>query len=129
MKLRVTKPIAILAALLALCSPFACAPSGGSISSSAGESVQSTSESVTTLPDIDHEDVTLSDVEYERPDISGMEAALDDLARGIKQGKDAAEMIASYEAIQQQYAHADSMLSLMYLFYAFDVTNEQYRDE
>lgn len=132
MKKRVTKSIAIFTALLSLAAllfAVACAPSGGSISSSAGESVQSATESVTTLPDIDHEDVTLSDVEYERPDISGMQAALDDLARGVKQGKDAAEMIASYEAIQQQYAHADSMLSLMYLFYAFDVTNEQYRDE
>ena len=66
---------------------------------------------------------------YVRPDIDGMYAAMDDLQDGIKRGKNAEDMIAAYQALQEQYSHADSMLSLIYLLYAFDVTDSANRDE
>ena len=129
MMIRVTKQIAIMIALVTCISLLGCAQKGDTIASSAGGSTQSTTIPVTTLPDIKHDDVTLADMKYERPDIEGMDAALSDLQDGIKQGKDAQEMIASYKEIQAQYSHADSMLSLAYLLYAFDVTNDSYTQE
>ena len=129
MKKRVTKQMLLSAALAAMFFLSACAVGGGSITSSAGGSGQSVTQSAPVLPDITHEDVTLSDMKYERPDIDGMLAAMDDLQKGIDKGKNAEELIAAYQAIQEQYSHADSMLSLAYLLYAFDVTNNTYRDE
>ena len=62
--------------------------------------------------------------------IDGMVAAMDDLQSGIQDGKDPPRRwSAAYQALQAQYSHADSMLSLAYLLYAFDVTNTQGRDE
>ncbi len=75
------------------------------------------------------EDVSFSEMVYERPDIDGMEAQLDDLKNGIVASKPAPDLISAYRSLQDQYAHADSMLSLAYLLYAFDVTKSYYRDE
>lgn len=117
------------AALAAVFFLSACAAGDGSITSSAGGSTQNVTQNAPVLPDITHENVTLADMKYERPDIDGMLAAMDDLQKGIDKGKDAEGLIADYQAIQDQYSHADSMLSLAYLLYAFDVTNTTYRDE
>ncbi len=76
-----------------------------------------------------HGDITLSDMVYARPDIDGMQAAMDDLESGIAAGRPADEMIASYETLQGLYEHADCMCSLAYLLYAFNVTDGYYRDE
>lgn len=75
------------------------------------------------------EDVSFSEMVYERPDIDSMEAQLDDLKNGIVASKPAPDLISAYRSLQDQYAHADSMLSLSYLLYAFDVTKSYYRDE
>ena len=117
------------AALAAVFFLSACAVGGGSVTSSAGGSTQSVTRNAPVLPDITHENVTLADMKYARPDIDGMLAAMDDLQKGIDKGKDAEGLIADYQAMQDQYSHADSMLSLAYLLYAFDVTNTTYRDE
>ena len=117
------------AALAAVFFLSACAAGDGAITSSAGGTVAPATYEEPALPDISHEDVTLAAMTYERPDIDGMFAAMEDLQSGIKRGKDAEEMIASYQALQAQYSHADSMLSLVYLLYAFDVTDDFYRDE
>ena len=129
MKLRVTKLIALLLALIVCVSLFSCAEKSGSITSSVGGSTQEAPVPVTALPDIEHDDVTLADMKYERPDIDGMKAALETLQDGIEQGRDAQELITAYQAIQQQYSHADSMLSLAYLLYAFDVTDDSNKEE
>lgn len=129
MKKRVTKQILLFAALAAVFLLSACAVGDGSITSSAGGSVSNVTQSAPVLPDIAHENVTLSDMKYARPDIDGMRAAMDDLQTGIDKSKDAEGLIADYQTIQEQYSHADSMLSLAYLLYAFDVTNTTYRDE
>lgn len=71
-------------------------------------------QSAPVLPDITHENVTLSDMKYACPDIDGMRAAMDDLQTGIDKSKDAEGLIADYQTIQEQYSHADSMLSLAY---------------
>lgn len=81
------------------------------------------------MPTSVHENVSLSDMVYERPAIEDMRAALDDLDRGLRNGKSPDELIATYEVLRRQYDHADSMLSLVYLLYAFDVTDSYYRDE
>ena len=125
----VTKRMLLSAVLAAVFFLSACGMGGGSISSSAGGAAQEATYNEPALPDIAHENVTLADMVYERPDIDGMVAAMEDLQSGIKDGKDAKEMIAAYQALQAQYSHADSMLSLAYLLYAFDVTNTQGRDE
>ena len=129
MKKRVTKQMVFSVALAALFLLSACAVGDGAITSSAGGNTQGVTQNAPVLPDITHEVVTLSDMTYARPDIDGMLAAMDDLQAGIDKGKDAEQMIADYQAIQEQYSHADSMLSLAYLLYAFDVTNTTYRDE
>ena len=128
-KINVTKKAMLSAALAAVFFLCACGIGSDSITSSAGGTAPKATYNVPALPDITHEDVTLADMTYERPDIDGMTAAMDDLQDGIRQGKDAAEMIASYQTLQAQYSHADSMLSLVYLLYAFDVTDDFYRDE
>lgn len=117
---------AVLAALFFL---SACGMGSDSITSSAGGGSQTATYNVPVIPDISHENVTLSDMTYVRPDIEGMYAAMDDLKEGIKRGKNAENMIAAYQALQEQYSHADSMLSLVYLLYAFDVTSTANRDE
>jgi len=117
------------AALAAIFFLSACGTGSGSITSSAGGGTQTATYNAPVLPDISHEDVTLSDMTYVRPDIDGMYAAMDDLQNGIKRGKNAEDMIAVYQTLQEQYSHADSMLSLIYLLYAFDVTNTNNRDE
>ncbi|MBA4347733.1 MAG: hypothetical protein C0413_02660 [Clostridiales bacterium] len=66
---------------------------------------------------------------YIRPDIEQMRVAMDDLKSGIKRDKDAEQLLDDYKTLQEQYSHADSMLSLIYLLYAFDVTNQGNRDE
>ncbi len=129
MKKYVTKKIIVSTAIAAVFFLSACGMGNDSITSSSSGAAPSTTYNVPVLPDITHDDVTLADMTYERPDIAGMQAAMEDLQDGIKQGKDAAEMIASYQTLQEQYSHADSMLSLVYLLYAFDVTDDFYREE
>lgn len=83
----------------------------------------------TLIPSNAHADVTFAQMVYERPDLDGMRAQLEDLKDGIQSGEPAQSMISAYRALQKQYAHADCMLSLAYLLYAFDVTQSYYRDE
>ena len=96
-------------------------------------SASTTPDSITSQSDYEasenHGDVTFTDMVYERPDIDAMRAQMDDLLDGIDRGKPAEEMIAAYETLRNEYAHADSMLSLAYLLYAFDVTEPYYRNE
>jgi hypothetical protein len=66
---------------------------------------------------------------YERPDIDGLSARIDDLFDEIDGKKPAPELIAAYETLREEYAHADSMVSLAYLLYAFDVTEPYYKNE
>ncbi len=66
---------------------------------------------------------------YKRPDIDAIQSAIDTLENDIDAKKPAQELIQSYQAVQAQYSHADSMLSLIYLQYAFDVTNSKNREE
>lgn len=119
----------LFGALAVLMFVAACATGNTAISSSVGGSVSSQTYSAPVLSDIEHKNVTLLDMTYARPDIERMRASMEDLQSGISDGKDAEEMIAIYQALQQQYSHADSMLSLVYLLYAFDVTVDFYRDE
>jgi len=66
---------------------------------------------------------------YQRPDIEGMQAQMDTLKSDVENGKPVQMLITDYRALQKQYSHADSMLSLAYLLYATDVTQSYYRDE
>ncbi len=75
------------------------------------------------------ENVSFSDMEYERPDIDRMRAEMDDLLYGVDVGRPADEMVEAYEKLQDEYAHADSMMSLAYLMYAFEVTEPYYKNE
>lgn len=153
MKQRVTKWIAALCAAVLALSVFGCALGsdtvvssayggvGVSVSGETGSAVpeetdsaglvqpESVSPEPPLLPSNLHTDVTFSEMVYERPDIEGMQAQLDDLKDGILRGEPAPEMISAYRSLQERYAHADSMLSLAYLLYAFDVTQTFYRDE
>ena len=66
---------------------------------------------------------------YQRPDLDEIRAKISDLESDISHGKSAEELFSAYEAIQADYAHADSMLSLSYLLYALDVTESFYQKE
>ncbi len=129
MKQRVTKRALLCAALAVIFLLSACFGGSDSVVSSVNNTQSTATYSAPVRPDITHEDVTVSQMQYQRPDIDGMRAAIDDLQAGIKDGKDAEELFAAYQVIQEQYSHADSMLSLIYLFYAFDVTHEGNREE
>lgn len=76
-----------------------------------------------------HENVSLSDLEYVRPDMESLRAQMDDLLRGVEICKPASEMVADYETIRAAFSHAQSMSSLAYLLYAFDVTEPFYKTE
>lgn len=101
------------------------------VETTAGDTTQATGGSFQSslLSSKAHEDVSFSQMIYERPDIESMQAQMDELMDGIQSGKPAQTMVTSYRALQKQYAHADSMLSLAYLLYALDVTQSYYRDE
>ena len=128
MKKNVTKIKLLSGALAALFFLTACSGGDAVIHSSAGSSSDQATFDTTYSSEKVHEDVTLSDMVFSYPDIDGMRAAMDDLQSGVESGKPAEDMIAAYEALQEQYSHADSMLSLCYLLYAFDVTDATYRD-
>ncbi len=123
---KVTAFIAVAAAFIFLSTSFGCF-------SSESDRVILTAPDVTYAPAspviTGHQDITLPEMTYERPDIADMRAALEDLERGLKNGKPSEELITAYEQLRLQYDHADSMLSLVYLLYAFDVTDFYYRDE
>lgn len=117
------------AALAVIILLSACSGGGDSVVSSVSNAKPAATYNIPVRPDITHRDVTISDMAYERPDIDGIRAAISDLQAQIKRGGNAEELFAVYQQIQKQYSHADSMLSLIYLLYAFDVTNEANRNE
>ena len=128
MKKNVTEIKLLSGVLSVLFFLVACSGGDSVIHSSAGTSNDQATYDTTYTTEKAHEDVTLSDMVFSYPDIDGMRAAMEDLQSGVESGKPAEDMIAAYEALQEQYSHADSMLSLCYLLYAFDVTNASYRD-
>jgi M3 family oligoendopeptidase len=144
MKKSVTKWIAVLCAALLTLGTFGCAGGSDSVVSSAYAGVDSGNDSAqptataepsygtfqsNLLPSTAHADVTFAQMAYERPDIEGMQAQMNTLKDDVQSGKPVQMLITAYRALQTQYAHADSMLSLAYLLYATDVTQSYYRDE
>lgn len=129
MKEHVTKTIALLTILAMVFSLFACSGGSDTIRSSKVSSQEPVTTSAPETASTRHENVTVSDMVYERPDLEQIRAKIDDLESDISRGKPAEELFASYEAIQADYAHADSMLSLSYLLYALDVTEAYYQNE
>jgi hypothetical protein len=129
MKKNVTKLFLWILVVILSISLFGC----GGVPDTVRSSVDTTPENVTMIQqnyaDKRHSDVAFSEMTYERPDIEGIRAQIDDLLDGIDRGTPVEEMIAAYETLREEYAHADSMLSLAYLLYAFDVTETYYRDE
>ncbi len=130
MKKNVTKLLLwILITVLSATVCFACDEAPDTVRSSVGETPQNVTSNSEYDRKSNRDDVTFTEMTYERPDIDGMRAQMDDLRDGIDRGKPADEMIAAYETLRAEYAHADSMLSLAYLLYAFDVTEPYYRNE
>jgi len=144
MKKSVTKWIAALCAALLTFGAFGCTGGSDSVVSSAytgadsgnGAALPTATAEPTygtfqsnLLPDKAHADVTFAQMTYQRPDIEGMQAQMDTLKSDVENGKPVQMLITDYRALQKQYSHADSMLSLAYLLYATDVTQSYYRDE
>mgnify|MGYP000849578072 FL=1 len=129
MKDHVTKPIALFTILAMVFSLFACSSGSKTIRSTSSSSQEAVTTSSPVTTSAQHKNVTVADMVYERPDLEQIRAKIDDLESGISRGKSAEELFASYEAIQADYAHADSMLSLSYLLYALDVTESYYKNE
>ncbi|HWP21149.1 MAG TPA: hypothetical protein VN417_00305 [Candidatus Cryosericum sp.] len=125
----VTKTIALFTILAMVFSLFACSGGSGTIRSSTVESLQTVTTSAPTMPPTQHTDVTVADMVYQRPDLNEIRAKIDDLESDISRGKSADELFSAYEAIQADYTHADSMLSLSYLLYALNVTESFYQNE
>lgn len=129
MKVHVTKPIALFTILAMVFSLFACSSGSKTIRSTTVSSQEAVTTSSPVTTSAQHKNVTVADMVYERPDLEQIRAKIDDLESDISRGKSAEELFASYEAIQADYAHADSMLSLSYLLYALDVTESYYKNE
>lgn len=128
MKSNVTKRAILFGAIATLLLSVACSSGDSVIHSTVSFTASNDTYNTEYAKKEKHEDVTFSDMVFSYPDIDAMRAAMDDLQSGIKSGKPAEDMIAAYQALQEQYSHADSMLSLCYLHYAFDVTDEANRD-
>ena len=145
MKTCVTKWIAVLCAAVLALGAFGCTGGADSVVSSAYSGADSPADATVSpaateapgygsfqqnlLPSKAHADVTFAQMKYKRPDIEGMQAQMDQLKSDVQSGKPVQMLITSYRALQKQYAHADSMLSLAYLLYATDVTQSFYRNE
>lgn len=129
MKKRVTKISILVCALAAFILFNACYGANSVLHSTVSYPSEPVAYNYKINDDKKHGNVTLSDMTYTRPDIEGMRSSMEDLQNGISNGKPAEDMIAAYESLQKQYDHADSMLSLVYLLYALDVTDDYYREE
>ncbi len=129
MKKRVTKILIIFMTVILLTVQAACGENSDVIRSSSLGAAQDVTFDEPAQGGIGDKNVTLSSMVYERPDIPAMRAQMDDLLDGVEREKPAEQMIAAYQELQQQYAHADSMLALAYLLYAFDVTEPYYKNE
>ena len=128
MKSNVTKRAILFGAIAALFFAAACAGSDTTIHSTVSSTTGDNTYNTAYANSEEHEDVTFSDMVFSYPDMDAMRAAMDDLQAGLENGRPVEDMIAAYQALQEQYSHADSMLSLCYLRYAFDVTDESTRD-
>ena len=129
MKSYVTKIRLFSFALAALFLLSACGKLPESAAMAAPTAATQETQTTSKLKEVSHENVTLDDMTYERPNIEAMKSAITALENDIDANKPAQELIQSYQALQAQYSHADSMLSLIYLKYAFDVTNSKNREE
>ena len=129
MRSYVTKIRIISIALAALFLLSACGKLPESAAMAAPTAATQETQTTSKLTEVSHENVTLDDMVYERPDIDAIQSAITALEDDIDANKPAQELIQSYQALQAQYSHADSMLSLIYLKYAFDVTNSKNREE
>ncbi len=80
---------------------------------------------------IQHKNIRFSDMTYERPDIDSLESRLEQLYNRVLSGTDGDELALfdEYQEIIRLYDHADSMLSLAYLLYAFNVHEPYYNEE
>ena len=81
------------------------------------------------LPESKRADVHFSDMAYTRPDTKAIGEKLDALSAAITRGDPAEELLAAYTEITDLYNDADSQMSLAYLLYAFDVTEDTYETE
>jgi len=129
MRLHVTKIRFLCLALAALFLLSSCANPSANTPIATEQTATQETQLASNLPETSHENVTLDGMVYSRPDIDGMSRAIDALQSDIDANKPAEELMQSYQTLQEQYNHADSMLSLIYLRYAFDVTNSSNREE
>ena len=80
---------------------------------------------------IHHNDIRFADMVYERPDIENLEARLNTLYEKVLSGdsNNPDQLFQEYQEVMELYDHADSMLSLAYVLYAFNVHEPFYNDE
>ena len=78
----------------------------------------------------EQEEVSFSDITYERPDTAKISDAIKQLDGVIDAGEtDSDSVLDQYDAILDMYRHLDSEESLAYVLYAMDVTEDYYSDE
>ena len=86
--------------------------------------------SAVPAPDADpRESVRFSDMEYVRPDTDAVIQQLNALIGDTQAGTAPETWLARFDEALAHYDNADSQLSLAYLLYAFDVTEDYYQDE
>ncbi len=117
------------AALAALFFLSACGNFGASNQTAKDVSVDYHAPLAHQIVETERANVPFSEMVYERPDLASLRSAIDALQSNIDAGTSAQELMNDYRALQKQYDHADSMLSLIYLLYAFDVTDTANREE
>ena len=78
----------------------------------------------------EEEEVSFSDIAYERPDTAQISDAISRLDKMIDEGGSNPDILLDqYDAILKMYNHIDSEESLAYVLYAMDVTEDYYSDE
>ncbi|MEG2215545.1 MAG: hypothetical protein RRZ24_00020 [Clostridia bacterium] len=81
------------------------------------------------LPIDNRDNIRFSEMTYTRPDIGAITEKIDTIMADIQAEKPVAGLMKAYEELQAMYNDAESQMSLAYLLYAFDVTNDTYQQE
>lgn len=76
-----------------------------------------------------HAQVPFSEMAYERPDLDALSELLTELLLDEEKGVGTETLLDRYDEALARFNAADSMLSLCYVRYAHDVSDEYYREE
>ena len=73
--------------------------------------------------------IRFSEMPYERPDVEGLKAAVEEATRKVREAKSAAEVRDAYFALQEKEEASDTLYSLAYVRNTIDTNDAFYEGE